>query len=150
MVTIERDPCEENHLENPAGGPRIGDIAGWSLFGKFCEGDYGVSQSVLDQIAAINEEYQEDHYLPQQAAAAEIHEWLNSRHVCDDGSAVTTCPICDVVHTMAEFQAMRDAKVNGLHAISAAIDAAWCERADTIRALIGDAAYTAYLDSFSL
>jgi hypothetical protein len=146
MTTIERLPCEENHYANPAGGPSIGEVAGWSLFSLFCEGDYDVDQSVLDQIAAINTAYQQNEYAPRQAAKAAIQAWLGSRHVCDDGSETVTCPICGVIHTMPEFEAMRDAKVAALHTISADIDEEWNARADSIRALIPDASYSAYLD----
>ncbi len=146
---IERNLCREDHQPPPTiePGKKIGEIAGYSVFGDFVEGGgYGTPQSTLDEIEAMNEEYQANEFDPRQSEANGIYEWLDDTHMIDDGSETVTCPICGEVHTMSEYESLRDTKVNRLNTLSAEIDDEWTALVDTIRAMISDESYSEFLD----
>lgn len=120
--------CDENHTGPPANTTPIGNL-GWRAFGKFCdEGGYGEDQTVLDQIEAMNETYQEDEYVPRQDEYNAITEWLETTAEED-----------------AEWLTTRDAKVARRNEIHAEIDEEWLALADTIRDLVSDESYDAFL-----
>lgn len=147
---IERNLCRENHQPPPnvEPGKKIGEIAGYSAFGVFVdEGGYGTPQSTLEEIEALNEEYQENEFDPRQSEANGIYDWLDATHEIDDGSGTVTCPICGEVHTMSNYESLRDAKVNRLNALSGEIDAVWTALADNVRGMISDESYGAFLDA---
>ncbi|MEE9455791.1 MAG: hypothetical protein V3W11_01415 [bacterium] len=125
---------------------KIGAIAGYYAFGDFVEGGgYGVDQTVLDQIEALNADYQENEFDPRQSEANDIYDWLNATHEIDDGSETETCSTCNEVHTMSEYESLRDVKVNRLNTLSGEIDDEWTALADTIRAMISDESYEEFL-----
>jgi hypothetical protein len=147
---IERNLCRENHKPPPNVNPgeKIGEIAGYSVFGDFVEGGgYGTPQSTLAEIVALNEAYQEDEFDPRQSEANDIYAWLKDTHYIDDGSGTVTCPICGEVHTMSEYESLRDGNVNRLNELSSEIDDEWTALVDTIRALISDESYSEFLDA---
>jgi hypothetical protein len=128
-----RHLCHENHT-GPPSNVKIGNIAGWEVFGEFvAEGGYGVDQSVLDDIASLNEAYQDDEYLPRQAEAAALHAWFDTTQEVDGA-----------------WETDRAAKVARLAEINAEIDMEWCAVADAAYELVGDAAYDAFLDAHDL
>jgi hypothetical protein len=144
----ERNLCREDHQPPPAvePGEKIGEIAGYHAFGDFVEeGGYGESQATLDQIEALNEAYQEDEFDPRQSEANDIYDWLDAKHEIDDGSETETCSICGEIHTMSEYESLRDAKVNRLNTLSGEIDDEWTALADTIRGMISDDSYEEFL-----
>lgn len=145
-----RNLCRENH-NPPAGipeGEKIGTIAGYEGFGQFIsDGGYGTPESILDEMDAMNAEYQENEYDPRQTEASSIYEWLNAVHQIDDGSNTEECTYCNDYHTMAEYEATRDAKVERLNELGAEIDAEWCDLVDAMRAMVSDGAYEDYIDS---
>ncbi len=147
---IERNVCRENHQPPPNVDPekKIGEIAGYRVFGLFVdEGGYGTDENTLSDIEALSEDYWENEFEPRQNEANDIYDWLNATHEIDDGTGVVTCPICGEAHTMSEFQAMRDEKVDRLNTLSSEIDAEWTALADTIRAMISDESYKDFLDA---
>ena len=80
--------CWENHRPPPnvPEKRKIGTIAGWELFSVFSDnGGYGVSQSILDDIADLVETYQNDEFTPRQDEANEIWDWLEAVHNLDPG-----------------------------------------------------------------
>jgi hypothetical protein len=146
----ERNLCREDHQPPANVEPleKIGEIAGYHAFGLFLEGGgYGTDQDTLEEIEALNAEYQESEFDPRQSEANGIYDWLNATHEIDDGSNTVTCPICGEVHTMSEYQSLRDVKVNRLNTLSSEIDDEWTALADTIRAMISDGSYSAFLDA---
>jgi hypothetical protein len=147
---IERNLCREDHQPPAYVDPleKIGEIAGYHAFGVFVEeGGYGTDQDTLDEIEALNVDYREEEFDPRQSEAGDIYEWLNATHEIDDGGNTVTCPICGEVHTMSEYESLRDAKVNRLNALSSEIDDEWTALADTIRGMISDESYKAFLDA---
>ena len=146
----ERNLCRENHQPPANVEPleKIGEIAGYHVFGLFLEGGgYGTDQDTLDEIEALNAEYRENEFDPRQSEANDIYGWLNATHEIDDGSNTVTCPICGEVHTMSEYESLRDAKVNRLNTLSSEIDDVWTALADTIRGMVSDESYGAFLDA---
>jgi hypothetical protein len=140
--------CREDHKpsENVEPGKKIGEIAGYHAFGLFVEGGgYGVDQTVLDQIEVLNADYQENEFDPRQSEANDIYDWLNATHRIADEGGPETCSICGEVHTMSEYQSLRDAKVDRLNTLSGEIDDEWTALADTIRAMVSDESYEAFL-----
>ena len=99
------------------------------------DGGYGVGSTVLDQIAAINEAYQDDEYLPRQTEAAAIYEWFDTTQEDDDAG---------------EWKAARAAKVARLAEIDAELDVEWYDAADAVYALVGEDAYEAFLEAHDL
>lgn len=149
-AVTERNTCREDHGPPPTSEPakKIGEIAGYRAFGLFVDGGgYGTDQDTLDEIEALNSDYQENEFDPRQSEADGIYEWLNSNHEIDDGSNTVTCPICGEVHTMSEYEAARDAKVDRLNELSSEIDDEWAALTDTIRAMVSDSSYKAFLDA---
>jgi len=127
---------------------KIGEIAGYHAFGLFVDqGGYGTSQATLEEVEALNDDYQANEFDPRQSEASDIYAWLDATHEIDDGSNSVTCPICGEPHTMAAYQSLRDTKVNRLNTLSAEIDDEWTALADTIRAMISDKSYEAFLDA---
>jgi hypothetical protein len=146
----ERNLCREDHQPPPNVEPaeKIGTIAGYGVFTVFVdEGGYGTDQATLDDIEVLSDDFRENEFDPRQAEANEIYDWLNATHEIDDGSGNVICPICGKVHSMSEYQSMRDTKVNRLNTLSTEIDDAWADLADTVRAMISDESYAAYLDA---
>ena len=147
---IERNLCREDHRppQNVEPGEKVGAIAGYYAFGDFVEeGGYGTDQGTLDEIEALNADYQEDEFDPRQSEANDIYDWLNAPHEIADGGETVTCSICGEVHTMSEYESLRDDKVNRLNTLSGEIDDAWTALADTVRAMISDESYEAFLDT---
>jgi hypothetical protein len=148
MVTY-RCECREDHtppLEVPT-KEKIGTIAGYEAFGGFIDGGgYETDQSVLDQIAALNEAYQDDEFDPRQTEATSIWNWLKAVHEIDDGTSTTACSYCSAVHTMSQFESARDTKLDRLTTLGAEIDDEWCAVCDTIRGMVSDDSYQAYLE----
>ena len=146
----ERNLCRENHQPPANVEPleKIGEIAGYHVFGLFLEGGgYGTDQDTLDEIEALNAEYRENEFDPRQSEANDIYGWLNATHEIDDGSNTVSCPICGEVHTMSEYESLRNAKVNRLNTLSSEIDDEWTALADTIRGMVSDGSYKAFLDA---
>jgi hypothetical protein len=146
----ERNLCREDHQPPANVEPleKIGAIAGYYAFGFFVEeGGYGTDQDTLDEIEALNADYQGNEFDPRQSEASDIYEWLNATHEIDDGGNTVTCPICGEVHTMSEYESLRDVKVDRLNTLSAEIDDEWTALADTIRGMISDESYAAFLDA---
>ena len=146
----ERNTCRENHAPPPTGEPgkKIGEIAGYGVFSLFVDGGgYGTDQGTLDEIEALNSDYQQNEFNPRQSEADGIYEWLDATHEIDDGSNTVICPICGEAHTMSEYEAARDAKVDRLNELSSEIDDKWTALTDTIRAMVSDASYEAFLDA---
>lgn len=144
----ERNLCREDHRPPPAVGPeeKIGAIAGYYAFGDFVDdGGYGTEQDTLDEIEALNVDYQENEFDPRQSEANDIYDWLNATHGIADEGGTVTCSICGEVHTMSEYESLRDAKVNRLNTLSGEIDDEWTALADTIRGMISDESYEAFL-----
>lgn len=147
---IERNVCRENHEPPPNVDPdkKIGEIAGYRVFGLFVdEGGYGTDESTLAQIEALSENYWENEFKPRQLEANDIYDWLNATHYIDDGSETVTCSVCGIIHTMPEYEALRDAKVVRLNELSSEIDAEWTALADIIRVMISDESYKEFLDA---
>lgn len=147
---IERNLCREDHQPPANVDPlkKIGEIAGYHAFGFFVdEGGYGTDQDTLDAIEALNADYQGNEFDPRQSEANDIYGWLNSTHEIEDGNNTVTCPICGEGHTMSEYESLRDDKVNRLNTLSAEIDDEWTALADTIRAMISDESYKAFIDA---
>ena len=145
-----RSVCREDHVPAPdiPESEKIGTIAGYEGFGQFiADGGFGTPQSVLDDMAGMNEEYQEEIYDPLQDEASSIYDWLNAVHEIDDGSHSEECVYCGTYHTMAEYEATRDAKTERLNEIDLAIDEEWCDLVDTMRGMVSDDAYEDYIDS---
>jgi hypothetical protein len=129
-------------------GEKIGEIAGYYAFGDFVdEGGYGTDQTTLDEIEALNADYQENEFDPRQSEANDIRDWLNTTHDIDDGTGTETCSTCNEIHAMSEYESLRDANVNQLNTLSGEIDDVWTALADTIRAMISDESYEAFLDA---
>ena len=128
-----RHMCHENHTGPPC-NVKIGNIAGWEVFGEFvADGGYGVGQSVLGEIASLNEAYQDNEYLPRQAEAVTIHAWFDTTQEVDGA-----------------WETARAAKVARLAEIDAEIDEEWCGVADAVYELVGATAYDAFLDAHDL
>lgn len=147
---IERNLCREDHKPpaNVEPEKKIGEIAGYYAFGDFVEGGgYGTDQTMLDEIEALNADYQENEFDPRQSEAIDIYDWLNATHEIADGGDPEPCSICGEVHTMSEYESLRDAKVNRLNTLSSEIDDEWTALADTIRAMISDESYEEFLDA---
>lgn len=148
MTTVKRNDCIENH-EPPANVPakkKIGTIAGFSAFSIFCQGDYGEDESILDQIASWNANYQENEFSPRQQEALEIWDWLEATHDIDDNE----CPVCGYPHyNMAQFQIERNDKLSDLRYLDEEIDAEWCDLSDMCRAIVSDTAYNTFLTAQS-
>ena len=147
---IERNLCREDHQPPANVEPleKIGEIAGYYAFGVFVEeGGYGTDQDTLDAIEALNADYRENEFDPRQSEASDIYGWLNATHEIDDGDGSVTCPICGEVHTMSEYESLRDVKVNRLNTLSSEIDDVWTALADTIRGMVSDESYGAFLDA---
>ncbi len=145
---IERNLCREDHKPpaNVEPEKKVGEIAGYYAFGDFVdEGGYGVDQTILDQIEALNADYQENEFDPRQSEANDIYDWLNATHEINDEGGTVTCSTCNDIHTMSEYESLRDAKVNQLNTLSGEIDDEWTALADTIRAMISDESYEAFL-----
>jgi hypothetical protein len=131
-VMRNRHICNENHTGPPA-NINLSPIAGWRAFGKFCdEGGYGTDQSVLDAIEALNEDYQEDEYVPRQTEAQAILDWLDTTREEDEAGV---------------WAADRDAKAERFNEIGAEIDAIWCALADTIRDMVSDESYDEFISA---
>lgn len=146
----ERNLCREDHRPPPAVGPeeKIGAIAGYYAYGDFVDqGGYGTDQTTLDEIEALNADYQENEYDPRQSEANDIYDWLNGTHEIADVGEPEPCSICGEAHTMSEYESLRDAKVNRLNTLSGEIDDEWTALADTIRGMISDESYEAFLDA---
>ena len=125
--------CHENHTGPPANTTPVGTL-GWSVYSSFvAEGGYGVDQTVLDEIEALNEAYQNDEYVPRQAEYDAITEWLDTTAEEDE-----------------TWLAERNSKVARRSAIHAEIDVEWLAAADAARALVGDTAYDAFLEAHNL
>ena len=146
----ERNLCREDHRPPPNVEPekKVGEIAGYYAYGDFVDqGGYGTDQTMLDEIEALNADYQENEFDPRQSEAIDIYDWLNGTHAIADGGDTVTCSICGEVHTMSEYESLRDAKVDALNTLSSEIDDEWTALADTIRAMISDESYEAFLDA---
>ncbi|MGD8719908.1 MAG: hypothetical protein PVH29_13945 [Candidatus Zixiibacteriota bacterium] len=149
--TVLRNACREDHTGPVAvpEGEKIGMIAGYECFGLFLDdGGYGTSQATLDEMEDMNEDYQDNEFDPRQTEASAIYAWLKATHEIDNGSNSEYCYYCSDYHTMAEYEALRDAKVDRLNELSDEIDDEWCDLVDEIRAMISDDAYEDYMDSF--
>ncbi len=145
----ERNVCRENHEPPPNVDPgkKIGEIAGYRVFGLFVDGGgYGTDADTLAQIEALSEDYLEHEFDPRQAEANGIYDWLNATHEMDHGDGSIVCPICGEAHTMSEYESMRDGKVDRLNTLSSEIDDKWTALADTIRAMVSDESYKAFLE----
>ena len=128
-----RHMCHENHTGPPANTTPIGTL-GWSVYSSFvAEDGYGVDQSVLDAIEALNEAYHDDEYIPRQTEYDAITEWLETTAE-EDGTWLEE----------------RNAKVARRSEIHAEIDVEWLAAADAARVLVGDTAYDAWLDAHDL
>ena len=143
----ERNLCREDHRPPPnvEPGEKVGEIAGYHAFSVFLEGDYGTDQDTLDEIEALNADYQENEFDPRQSEANDIYDWLNATHIIADEGDPEPCSICGEVHTMSEYESLRDAKVDRLNTLSGEIDDEWTALADTIRAMVSDESYEAFL-----
>lgn len=147
---IERNLCREDHQPPANVEPieKIGEIAGYHVFGDFVDGGgYGTDQDTLDAIEALNTGYQENEFDPRQSEANDIYDWLNATHEIDGGDNTVTCPICAEVHTMSQYESLRDVKVNRLNTLSSEIDDVWTALADTIRGMVSDESYKAFIDA---
>jgi hypothetical protein len=145
-----RSACREDHVPAPdiPESEKIGTIAGYYGFGQFIEdGGYGTAQNVIEDMESMNAEYQEELYDPLQAEASSIYDWLNAVHEIDDGSNTEECNYCGTHHTMAEYEAIRDGKIERLNEIDQEIDEAWCALVDTMRGMVSDSAYESYIDN---
>lgn len=118
-MTCYAKTCLENHTNPPTaltdGHPKIGTKAGWTAFSEFAADGYGVDQSVLDQIAAMNVTYQEDEYTPRQEEANAIHDLLDTVHILD----ANPCPVCGVTHYdragYINWEATQWGRLNGIN-----------------------------------
>ena len=140
-----RHTCSENHEKHASVSHErcIGKRAGYGIFGDFVEGGgYGVDQSVIDQIETWNTEYRENEYDPRQEEANEIHDWLETAHEVDEED----CTYCGEPHqNMLEFQIERDAKIARLFELDVEIEYIYNGITDSIRALIDNDYYCAFL-----
>ena len=142
--------CWENHRPPPnvPEKRKIGTIAGWELFSVFSDnGGYGVSQSILDDIADLVETYQNDEFTPRQDEANEIWDWLEAVHNLDPGDNTVTCGYCGETHTYEQSIDIRNTKIARLSELGEQIDEEWCNLSDIIRDNINSDSVDAY-DTF--
>ncbi len=141
---VLRNLCHEDHtgpsaLTYPEN--KIGSVAGYGAFAVFVdEGGYGEDQNTLAEIEDLNADFQDD-YDTLQAEADGIYEWLNTTF---------TIGPAGMYGTMAAYESARDAKVQRRNEIDAEVDETWCDLADTIRGMISDSSYEAYLEAHDL
>lgn len=139
-MTCYRKTCQENHTgpveltypQNRIGAP----WTGYACFTAFVAGGgYGVDQTVLDTIASTNATYQAQ-YDDLQAEADLIYAWFNTEFTIGSGGDF---------ETMAAYEAAAAMQEGDWFAISAEVAALWRGYCNTLRALVGDTAYAAFL-----
>lgn len=145
--------CLQNHVVPPdeivlplPNGNRIGKRAGWSCYALFVKqfGDV-TDQYILNQIAAINTDYQQNEYLPRHTEAAGLLAFFGVYHECyEPCDEPFECPGCGLTHTPTELEILKQAKFERLCEIDAEIEQEWLARCAAIRALIGEDAYNTF------
>ena len=145
MTAKQECICEDNHGYSPTVPPEdaIGRRVGYGVFTRFLgNGGYNEEQSVLDEIATNNGEFQLNEHDPRQAEADSINNYLKAAHEISEND----CPYCEKPHyDKPTFRTERNEKVARGLEIDAEITWEWLSVHDTSRDLISDEGYNAYL-----